>query len=260
MYKLLLRLFAAAVFLRNITEAFCVLPRSSRPVRVIQERVSEMNYKIIDMEKYYRREMFRRFSEDCRCSVSMTSRLDVTKVVEASKKSQTKFYVNFLYIMAQVLNSREDYRLCYLRDTQQLVVYDKINPAHYVFYEKTKTCTPVYTEYQPDYAAFYDGCTADIAAAKQSGGYLLDDANHPNWFDASYISWLSYDSLHVELPDGYLHFMPIINWGRYRREQERLVMPVSVRLNHAAADGYLISQVFLSLQQEMDQFAAKKHC
>ena len=126
--------------------------------------------------------------------------------------------------------------------------------------EKTKTCTPVYTEYQPDYAAFYDGCTADIAAAKQSGGYLLDDANHPNWFDASYISWLSYDSLHVELPDGYLHFMPIINWGRYRREQDRLVMPVSVRLNHAAADGYLISQVFLLLQQEMDQFAAKQPC
>ncbi len=89
MYKLLSRLFAAAVFLRNFTEAFCVLPRSSMAVRVIQERVSEMNYKIIDMEKYYRREMFRRFSEDCRCSVSMTSRLDVNKVVEASKKSQT---------------------------------------------------------------------------------------------------------------------------------------------------------------------------
>lgn len=28
--------------------------------------------------------------------------------------------------------------------------------------------------------------------------------NHPNWFDTSYISWLSYDSLNIELPDGYL--------------------------------------------------------
>ena len=71
--------------------------------------------------------------------------------------------------------------------------------------------------------------------------YLLDAANHPNWFDASYISWLSYDSLNVELPDGYLYFAPIVNWGKYREENGRLMMPVSVRLNHAIADGYLLA-------------------
>ena len=41
----------------------------------------------------------------------------------------------------------------------------------------------------------------------------LDMENHPNWFDASYISWLSYDSLNIELPDGFFYFLPIINWG-----------------------------------------------
>lgn len=59
--------------------------------------------------------------------------------------------------------------------------------------------------------------------------------NHPNWFDASYISWLSYDSLNIELPDGHLFFAPIINWGKYREENGRLVMPVSVRMNQSNA-------------------------
>ena len=58
----------------------------------------------------------------------------------------------------------------------------------------------------------------------------------PNWFDASYISWLSYDSLNIELPDGFFYFLPIINWGKYREENGRLLMPVSVRMNHAIAD------------------------
>ncbi len=33
-------------------------------------------------------------------------------------------------------------------------------------------------------------------------------------------------------------------------------MPVSVRLNHAVADGYLVALVFRLLQREMDAFAA----
>ena len=34
---------------------------------------------------------------------------------------------------------------------------------------------------------------------------------------------MSYDSLNIELPDGYLHFAPIINWGKYREENYRLL-------------------------------------
>ena len=82
-------------------------------------------------------------------------------------------------------------------------------------------------------------------------------ANHPNWFDASCISWLSYDPLNIELPDGYLFFAPIVNWGRYKVENDRFVMPVSVRLNHAIADGYLIANVFRLLQQEIDAFSQR---
>ena len=93
-----------------------------------------------------------------------------------------------------------------------------------------------------------------VEEAKKTREYGLDTTNHPNWFDASYISWLSYDSLHLELPDGYLYFAPIINWGKYREENGRLVMPVTVRLNHAIADGYLVANVFRLLEQEIKSF------
>ena len=50
--------------------------------------------------------------------------------------------------------------------------------------------------------------------------------------------------------------MPIVNWGKFREENGRLMMPVSVRMNHAAADGYLISKVYLLLAQEIKRFAS----
>lgn len=214
-----------------------------------------MSYKKIDMEAYYRKGVFRHFSQDCKCSVSITHRVDVTALYAKSKRTESKFYINFLYLLAKTMNSREDYRLSYLYQTQELVVYDKMNLTHYVFHDDTETCTPVYTEYQTDYFAFYKNCEADIERAKRTREYGLDSANHPNYFDASYISWLSYDSLHVELPDGHLYFPPIVNWGKFREENGRLRMPVTIRMNHAAADGYLIAKAFETLQHEMDAFS-----
>ena len=209
-----------------------------------------MNYRVVDKEKYYRKGVYRHFTEDCKCSVSMTARIDVTDLAAFSKRTGTKFYLNFLYILCRALNSREDYRMGYLWKSDELIVWDSINPIQYVFSPDTETCTPVYTEFCDNYAEFYRAALADMEKAKLEREYRLDDANHPNRFDASYIPWLSYDSMNIELPDGYLYFAPIVNWGKYREENGRLMMPVTVRLNHAVADGFLTANVFRLLERE----------
>ncbi|MDO4650452.1 MAG: CatA-like O-acetyltransferase, family 3 [Eubacteriales bacterium] len=216
-----------------------------------------MNYRVIDRETYYRKGVFRHFSEDCKCSTSMTARVDVTALETYSRNTDTKFYINFLYILSKVMNSRDDYKMGYLWESDELICYDIVNPTQYVFHEDTETCTPVYTEYNENYDIFYRNAITDIEKAKSTREYSLDMKNHPNWFDASYISWLSYDSLNIELPDGYLFFAPIINWGKYREENGRLMMPVSVRLNHAIADGYLVANVFRLLQKEIEYFVQR---
>jgi len=213
-----------------------------------------MIYKVVDKENYYRKGVFRHFTEDCKCSTSMTACLDVTELVNYSKQTETKFYINFLYLLSKVLNSRDDYKMAYLWQTEELICYDVINPIQYIFHEDTETCTPVYSTYNENYQIFYSEALKDIEKAKKSKEYGLDSVNHPNWFDASYISWISYDSLNIELPDGYLHFPPIVNWGKYREENGRLMMPISVRLNHAIADGYLVANVFRLLDKEMSNF------
>ena len=210
-----------------------------------------MNYKIVDLDQYYRRGVFRHFSEDCKCSTSITHRLDVTELLAFSRRTGTKFYLNFLYVLAKALNSREDYRLFWRYQTQELLAFDQINPTQYIFHDDTETFTIAYTVYDPDYRTFYQNALADVEKAKATREYGLDAANHPNWFDASCIPWISYDSLNVELPDGYLYFNPIVNWGKYREENGRMLMPVTVRMNHAAADGYLIAKVFLLLEENI---------
>ena len=216
-----------------------------------------MAYKVIDQNTYYRKDIFRHFSEDCKCSTSITARMDVSALVRYSKKTGTRFYLNFLYLLSKVLNSRDDYKMGYLWQTKELICYDTVHPTQYVFHEDTETCSPVYSTYYADHDTFYKAALEDMERAKKTRVYGLDMGNHPNWFDASYIPWLSYDSLNIELPDGHLFFAPIINWGKYREENNRLVMPVSVRLNHAIADGYLVAKVFRLLEQEIKAFCGE---
>lgn len=216
-----------------------------------------MNYKLVDVEQYYRRGVFRHFTQDCKCSTSITHRVDVTELLDFSRRNGTKFYLNFLYVLSKALNSREDYRLAWLYQTEELIVYDQINPTQYIFHDDTETFTIAYTVYDPDYDVFYRRALDDMEKAKATREYGLDAAHHPNWFDASCIPWIAYDSLTIELPDGYLYFNPIVNWGKYQEENGRVKMPVSVRMNHAAADGYLIAKVFLLLEEEMKRLSQR---
>lgn len=216
-----------------------------------------MNYRIINKDTYYRKGVYQHFTKDCKCSSSMTARIDVTKLVKHSKNTNTKFYINFLYILSKVLNSRDDYKMSYLWQTDELICYDSINPTQYIFHEDMETCSPVYSNYNENYKIFYKSALEDIERAKLSRDYNLDMPNHPNWFDASYLPWFSYDSFNIELPDGHLFFNPIINWGKYREENGHLMMPLTVRLNHAIADGYLVANVFCLMEKEIENFCQK---
>lgn len=214
-----------------------------------------MNYKVIDINNYYRRSVFEHFSKDCKCSVSMTHRIDVTRLKRFSEATNTKFYINFLYVLCKALNSRDDYKMVWQWQTNELLCYDVINPTQYIFHEDTETFTVVYTKYSEDYKVFYENALRDAENAKKTREYGLDSENHPNWFDASFLPWLSYDSLNIELPDGYLYFQPIVNWGKYEIKNGIYKMPVSVRMNHAICDGYLISKVFSLIEAEIEKLS-----
>jgi len=84
-----------------------------------------MNYTVIDPDHYYRKDVFRHFTGDCKCSTSITNRVDVTPLAEFSRRTGTRFYLNFLYVLARALNAREDYRLTWRHDTRQLILWDK---------------------------------------------------------------------------------------------------------------------------------------
>ena len=56
----------------------------------------QMNYKVIDKETYYRKGVFRHFTEDCKVLNLDNVENRRNRLVTHSKNTGTKFYVNFL--------------------------------------------------------------------------------------------------------------------------------------------------------------------
>ena len=47
----------------------------------------------------------------------------------------------------------------------------------------------------------------------------------------------------------------MVTWGKYEREGARTVLPVSLNIAHAVADGFHLSRFFLELQELLDTTA-----
>ena len=42
---------------------------------------------------------------------------------------------------------------------------------------------------------------------------------------------------------------PVITWGKYEVEQEKYLMPLSMNIHHAVADGFHLSRFFIEVQE-----------
>ena len=110
-----------------------------------------MNYRIIDQETYYRKGVYRHFTEDCKCSTSMTARLDVTDLAAYSKRTNTRFYLNFLYLLSKVLIEKNARSIAMAKilgysDREISSIYNRVTTA--VVFVSLIICLPI------GYAAF----------------------------------------------------------------------------------------------------------
>ena len=74
----------------------------------------------------------------------------------------------------------------------------------------------------------------------------------PNTFDVSCLPWVRYRSFDMHIFDSGTYLAPVVTWGKYAREGERTVLPVSMNIHHAVADGFHLSRFFLELQELLD--------
>lgn len=184
--------------------------------------------------------------------VSVTSRIDVTNLVDYCKKSGDSYFTAFTYIITRCLNEVEDFRLRIVGDKVYLL--DSVDPS-YIVMNNEQTIVAQQTKMTNDYKEFYKAMRSDVEIAKKrSGKDKFSDHNLTGVYYITCLPWLDFTTIMnpYDFKDKTISSIPRLAWGKYVKEGDRFKMTVDIACHHALIDGYPISQGFIKIQNAID--------
>ena len=210
-----------------------------------------MNYSVVDMENWKRAKLFSHYIDYMPIVMSLTVDMDVTPIKEYSKKTGMNFYHIMIWIVSKVINSHEEFRFGWSENCE-LIKWDFVSPSYTVFHKEDESFTKMLTEYCDDLSEFCKRVEKDIREHEADRAIV---ENHPaNFFDVTCLPWVKYRHFDMHVFDGGKFLAPVVSWGKYEEENGRLIMPLTMNINHAVADGFHLSRFFNEVSELINTF------
>ena len=212
-----------------------------------------MTRKIIDMTKDPRGGQFEYFRTMTDPWAGITVPVDITDLL--ASLNGRPFFLSYLYAVMRAANAVPELRQRLLPDGQ-VVEYDH--------------CDPSYTVMKPDGAGVYVYCLLEddlssyekfVAEGKRrqketlERGTLTEDGDVLANFFVSCVPWLYYTQI-KEPADGADDSNPRFAWGKYREENGRMMLPMSLFINHTLFYGAHVTQLEKNLDRELAELSA----
>lgn len=208
-------------------------------------------YKKIDMESWPRREHYHYYTNILKVNYSMTARLDVTRLRAECDRLGVHFYAAFIWCVSNVVNRLEFMKM--MTDAEgHPGVWDVVHPNYTIFHKDDHTFSDCWSEYNPEFAAFYDNIEKDMDAAKKVRGVKAKAGQPANFYCISCVPWMDYTGYATSSASDRVVLFPIIAFGKYTEHDGRLTLPLTLSIAHAAMDGWHTSEFFREMQVELD--------
>lgn len=206
-------------------------------------------YRIIPMETYPRRAHFDYFRTMAQPYAGLTVSIDITRFLEQLRQAERPFFLSFLYCVARAANRVPELRQRILGE--DIVEYEHCPTSHTEALPDGTYCYCALRSDQP-FAQYLPQARRAQAEAKAQGS-LEDGEDALALFFVSSIPWVSYEAIVQPTPSP-ADTNPRITWGRYRKEGERVMIPVSLLCHHALVDGIHMARFYQNLEEELAKF------
>lgn len=203
---------------------------------------------MIDIENWDRKHSYRLFLDYKDPYFSLTTSVDVTRLLAYSKQHSQSFFLINLWAALKAANATEAFRL---RLCEEGVERHPTVHGGSTLLLPDQTFTFFYFEYKERLEDF-------LAEASPSKDHAMKDPIHRNRDDRSdmiYFStlpWIPFTSFKNPQKAGTLDSIPKIVFGKYTTEGSAIKMPVAIEVHHALIDGYHVAQFLEAYQQNIE--------
>lgn len=192
----------------------------------------------IDIQTWKRKNHYLYFKDFSNPNYTISANLDITKLYQYVKLNQQSFFASMLYYVMNAINQIPEFRTRIHQD--KVVMYDVIHPSYTVLSEE-ELFHFVNSFYLEDKEAFLNQVDLDIDHAKIHGSLEEDKAKD----DLVYISslpWITFTQVtHAEDINNPIS-IPKITWGKFYKEKNKVLIPISITCHHALVDGVHIGK------------------
>ena len=176
--------------------------------------------KIIDLATWNRKEHFEHFSAFDDPFFGVTVHVDCTRSYEEAKAKGVSFSLLLLHRIITAASKVEEFRYRIEGDA---------------------------FEYDPDELTFIRKAKAEMERLQGTTGLNKGGTFHPNAIHYSDVTWRAFTDMKQPTNMRSGDSVPKISTGKYFREGEKLMLPISVTCHHGLMDGYHVAKFIETL-------------
>lgn len=214
-----------------------------------------MNYTEINLDEWKRGELFRHYINKNRVVLSLTCDIDVAPLLKYTKKNGMKFYPAMIWAVSKIINAHDEFKYR-LNKEGKLILWDVLSPSYTDFHKEDENFVKFVTEYSDNLEDFHTRAVQDMEKYKGESAFVPDMPE--NFFDASCLPWVKYSHFDIHSFGDGKFLAPIVTWGKYEAQGEKILMPVTVSIHHAVCDGYHLCRFFNELESLIAGMPAEK--
>ena len=201
----------------------------------------------LDIASWARREVFEFFRGFDKPYFNICTRVDVSKLVELlRKRGGISVSMAYHYFALRVANEIEPFRYR-LRDGK-VFVHDIIHGGTTVFLPN-EAFTLAYFDYVEDFAKFISDAGHAIEEARTGDGAFRPRNDDDGRIHFTVLPWISFTSFSHARNWRTEDSIPKIAFGKFAREDQRILLPISVEVHHALMDGFTVGRYLSRLDE-----------
>lgn len=195
--------------------------------------------KTIDIATWNRKEHFEHFSAFDDPFFGVTVNVDCTRSHRESKEKKLSFSLLILHRIISAAIQVEEFR--YRIDGDKVVCYDCLHPGATIS-RPDHTFSFALFKYNADEETFIRQAQEEIEYLIHTTGLNKERAFCPNSVHYSTVPWFSFTDMKHPTSMRSGDSCPKISTGKYFREGDKLMLPISITCHHGLMDGYHVSQ------------------
>lgn len=202
----------------------------------------------IDIENWNRKEHFYHYINFEDPYFGITTNIDITNLYNVAKQKGESVFIHYFYQVMLACNTVKEFK--YRIESDTVVCYDSVQASSTIG-RKDGTFAFCSFAFNPDFEAFKKQCEREIEAIQNSTGLYVNSENRLDIIHFSPVPWIQFTEMKHPMYVNKGGSVPRVSTGKYFKEGDRIMMPISISANHGLMDGYHVNQFLETIERNI---------